>query len=156
MEEIEEFDENMLATCNFFDKERQEIIQIQAESITLATFMDMDQLFQELKLLVNAISEFDLGDPASVRKGKWPVYEIFDDGRAPLTITFLFQNRLNTYNSDGSVNENSEDTEYVYPMIVVRVFDTAEIYYEPITDDIHEWMGEKYEELLSKANVNSH
>lgn len=153
MEEMEEFDENMLATCNFYVDDRQEFIQLQTESITLATFMDMDQLYHELKLLINAISEFDLGDPASVRKGKWPVYEIFDDGRAPLVITFLFRNRLNTYNSDGSVNEN-DDPEYVYPMVVARVFDTDETYYEPIRGDTHEWMKEKYEALLKKANEN--
>lgn len=154
MEEMEEFDENMLATCNFFDDDRQEIIQLQAESITLSTFMDMDQLYHELKLLINAISEFDLGDPASIIKGKWPVYEIYDDGREPLAITFLFRNRLNTYNSDGSVNEK-DGPEYVYPMVVARVFDTDETYYEPITGDNHEWMKEKYEELLNKASENS-
>ena len=150
---MEEFDENMIATCNFFDEARQEIIQLQAESITLATFMDMDQLFQELKLLINAISEFDLGDPASLRKGKWPVYEIFDDGRAPLAITFLFRNRLNTYNSDGSVNEN-DGPEYVYPMVVARVFDTDETYYEPIGNDIHLWIKEKYAALMNKAGLS--
>jgi hypothetical protein len=152
MEEMEEFEENMLATCNFFD-ERQEIIQLQTESITLATFMDMDQLYKELKPLINSISEFDFANPATIRKEKWPAYEIYDDGKGPLMIVFLFRNRLNTYNSDGCVNENEEEPEFVYSIVIARVFDAGETYYEPIKEEIHYWMKKQYEKLLKTAEV---
>lgn len=151
---MEEFEENMLATCNFFDEKRQEIIQIQTESITLATFMEMDQLYKELKSLINSIFEFDFAKPVSGRKDKWPLYEIYDDGRAPLTIAFLFRNRLNAYNSEGNVNENNEDTEFVYPMVVTRVYDIEELYYEPINTNQHLWIKNNYNMLLSKSVDN--
>lgn len=153
MEEMEEFEENMLATCNFIDEERQEIIQIQTESITLTTFMSMDQLYKELKPLIDSISEFDFAKPHSERKEKWPVYEIYDDGNGPLTIAFLFRTRLNTYDSEGRVNENEDDPEYVYPMIVARVFDLGETYYEPIKLEIHNHLKKQYEVLLKKTVV---
>jgi len=151
MREMEEFDENMLSSCNFINSERNEIIQLQTESIILATFMDMDQLYKELKPLIDSISEFDFANPVSQRKEKWPVFEIYDDGEGPLTIVFLFRNRLNTYNPDGSVNENEENSEFVYPMVVARVFDIGETYYEPIIEDTQHWMKEKYETLLKKS-----
>jgi len=154
MQEIEEFEENMLSTCNFIDEERQEIIQLQTESITLATFMDMDQLYKELKPLIDSISEYDFADPVTKRKEKWPVYEIYDDGKGLLTIVFLFRNRLNTYNPDGSICQNEEEPEYVYTMIVARVFDIGETYFEPITGEIHHWMKKKYEALLKKTVGN--
>lgn len=153
MEEMEEFEENMLATCNFHDENRQEIIQLQTESIILATFMGMDQLYKDLKPLINSISEYDYAKPVTDREEKWPLFEIFDDGKGPLTIVFIFQNRLNTYNPDGSINENDEDSEFAYPMVVSKVFYIDETYYEHINNDMHFWMKEKYEMLKEKANL---
>ena len=114
----------------------------------------MDQLYKELKPLIDSISEFDFEKPHTERKGKWPLYEIFDDGEGPLTITFLFRNRLNTYNPDGSANENDENPELVYTMIVVRVIDLGETYFELINNDMHFWMKEKYEMLKEKVSLS--
>ena len=63
---------------------------------------------------------------------------------SPLTIFFLFKDTLNTYNSDGCNNENEQDPEFVYPIVVARVFDICETYYEPIGNDVHFCMKEKY------------
>ena len=43
--------------------------------------------------------------------------------------------------------------EYVYPMVVARVFDVGETYYEPIKRKYTNWMKKQYEKLLKKAEV---
>lgn len=155
MEELEDeiFDENMLASCNFYDAERQILIQLQTEWINIVNFRELDKCYEELKPLINSISEFNSTNPLAEKNGQWPIYEIFDDGKGPLTITFLFRNLLIKYNSDGSTNENDNEAEYVYPLIIAKVYDIDITYYEPIQNDTHLWVKEKYEFLLKKAGL---
>jgi hypothetical protein len=150
---MEDFEENMLATCNFYDAERQEITQLQTEWINIVNFREMDQYYKELKPLIDSISEFDFANPYTNRENTWPYFEIYDDGKGPLTIIFLFRNKLTTYNPDGSVNEMDGDSEYVYPLVIARVYDIDETYYEPIGNDMHLWIKEKYELMLKKAGL---
>lgn len=134
---MEEFEENMLATCLFYNEGRQEIIQLQTERINMINFCELDIYYEELKPLIDSISEFDFTNPISEGGKTWPFFEI----KGPLTIVFLFRNTLIAYNSDGI--ENEKDTEFVYQFVIARIFDVAMTYYEPIGNDIHLWIKEK-------------
>ena len=149
---MEEFEENMIATCHFYNEERKEIIQLQTEWINLFNSYDIEHYYQELKPLIDSISEFNFINPYTNHVNTWPSFEIYDDGRGPLTIAFLFRNRLPRYNSDGNLIEKDEEPEYVYPFVIARIFDINESYYEPIGNDVRNWMKEKYEFLLKKES----
>jgi hypothetical protein len=148
------FDEERLATCSFYDKERDLIIQLITESVSVRNIQEMDMFYKELKPSIMAFWDNDLVAAVSGNELlRYLEQTVSFSERGPSVIAFLFEFWIGLENKMPPEKKSEDYTNYVNSLILARIIEPSQTYHETIGQDYHDWIRGIYDKLMEKAGL---